>query len=73
MRGRGLCLDESEIDLGSPRLALQTDTSGFTRAKLPICLGQLLLKVVQVCVCVCVGGGVIIKILFILNLDSPRT
>ena len=35
MRRLGLCLDESEIDLGSPRLAQQGDTLGFTslRAK----------------------------------------
>ena len=37
MRGPGLCLDESYIDLGSPRLALQRDTLGFTRVKLPVC------------------------------------
>ena len=37
MRELGQCLDESYIDLGSPRLALQRDTLGFTRAKLHIC------------------------------------
>ena len=37
MRWPGLCLDESKIDLGSPRLALQRVTLGFTRVKLPIC------------------------------------
>ena len=36
MRGPGLSLDESFIDLGSPRLALQRDTLGFSRVKLPI-------------------------------------
>ena len=36
VRGLGLCLNESKIDLTSPRLALQMGTSGFTRAKLPI-------------------------------------
>ena len=37
MRGPELCLDESQIDLGSPRLALQKDTLWFTRVKLPVC------------------------------------
>ena len=32
-----LCLDESKIDLGSTRLALQRDTLGFTRVKLSVC------------------------------------
>ena len=30
-------MDESKIDFGSPRLALQRDTLGFTRVKLPVC------------------------------------
>ena len=30
-------MDESSIDLGCPHLALQRDTLGFTRVKLPVC------------------------------------
>ena len=30
-------LNETQIDLGSPGLALQRDTLGFTRVKLPVC------------------------------------